>query len=259
MSRPDAGFSGAVSGLNTLGLCAEGDTAVHRLHPLIKLTVTIVYTVAVISFGRYQILHLLPYFFYPAILAPLSETPFRLLLQRLLPALPFSLFGGLGNVFFDRVPMVMLGGFVMTGGMVSFVSIMIKTILSVSAILLLVSTTSMADLSKQMAALGVPNAFVLQMILTYRYLSVLIDETCAMYTSYMLRSPGARGVHMRDMGMFVGNLLLRSINRAEQVYSAMKCRGFSGVYPTPPHGHPSAYDLFYMFVVCGAAILLRCF
>jgi cobalt/nickel transport system permease protein len=259
MPRFDSGLSGAISGLNTLELCAEGNTSVHRLHPFVKLAATIVYVVVVISFGRYEIGGLLPFFFYPAILTPLSETPYKTLLQRLLPALPFALFGGLSNVFFDRAPMMTLGGVAITGGVVSFVSIMIKMVLSVSAILLLVSTTGIADLSRQLAASGVPDVLVLQLVLTYRYLSVLVDETCTMYSSYILRSVDSRGIQMRDMGTFVGSLLLRSIDRAERVYAAMKCRGFSGAYPVPRRGAPGAPDLLYLFVVCGAAILLRCF
>jgi cobalt/nickel transport system permease protein len=259
MSRHDSGFSGALSGLNTLELLAGGDTLVHRLHPLAKLTTTMVYVVVVISFGRYEIGALMPFFFYPAVLIPLSGTPCGAIIRRLMPALPFSLFGGVGNMFFDRAPMLMLGGYAITGGVISFASIMIKTVLSVSAVLLLVSTTGVAELSRQLASMGVPDSIVLQFVLTYRYLSVLVEETGSMYTSYILRSADARGVRMRDMGTFVGLLLLRSIDRAERVYSAMKCRGFSGSYPAGASGGAGAVDLVYSLAVCGSAVVLRCF
>jgi cobalt/nickel transport system permease protein len=258
MTRIDQSFSSAVSGLNTLEQFAGRNTLVHRLHPFVKTTATIVYVVVVVSFGRYEISALRPYFFYPAILIPLSETPLAALFKRLLPALPFPLLGGLSNMFFDAVPMMTLGGVTITGGVISFISIMIKTVLSVSAILLLVSTTGMADLSRQLSAAGAPDAFVLQLVLTYRYLAVLVEETSAMYTAYILRAPGARGVRLRDVGPFVGVLLLRSIDRAGRVYSAMKCRGFSGVFPAAPHSRPGAPDMICLFAVCGVVILLRC-
>lgn len=258
MHRHDSAFSDAVSSLSALESRAEGDTAIHRLHPLVKMTVTVVYVAVVISFGRYNIRGLMPYFFYPAILAPLSETPFRLLARRLLPALPFPLLGGVGNMFFDKVPMMFIGGVTVTGGVLSFASIMIKTVLSVSAILLLVSTTGMADLSKQLAAMKVPDIFVLQLVMTYRYLLVLVDETRDMYAAYILRSPGARGIRMRDMGTFVGALLLRSIGRAERVYDAMKCRGFRGTYPAPPRGRVGARDAIGLTVICCVIVLPRC-
>ena len=112
MHRCDRGFFagfGAMAGLNTLETCAKRDTVIHRLHPFVKVTATIAYVAVVVSFGRRKVGALTPYFFYPAILAPLSETPPRLLLRRLLPALPFSLFGGISNVFFDTEPMAYIG------------------------------------------------------------------------------------------------------------------------------------------------------
>ncbi|MDR3255679.1 MAG: cobalt ECF transporter T component CbiQ [Synergistaceae bacterium] len=257
MPQPDFGFSGATLGLKALELLAEGDTVIHRLHPFVKLMTTIVYVVVVISFGRYEIAALMPFFFYPAILMPLSETPCAAISKRLLPALPFALFGGLSNIFFDRTPMVIMAGMAVSGGVVSFVSIMIKTTLSVSAILLLVSTTGIVSLSRQLAALGIPDAIILQFTLTYRYLSVLAEEAGTMYDCYMLRSSDSRGIRMKDMGTFVGVLLLRGIDRAGRVYAAMKCRGFACSLPT--HDSARAFDICYLFIVCGTIILLRCF
>jgi len=45
---------------------------------------------------------------------------------------------------------------------------------------------------------------------------------------------------MRDMGSFAGQLLLRSFDRAERVYNAMKCRGYALGYIT---GYASGYAL----------------
>lgn len=223
-----------------------------------KVAAAIVYAAAVISFGRRDVRGLMPYFFYPALLASLSETPLRLLLRRIIPALPFALFGGMANLFFDSEPVIRVWGIVITGGVLSFVSIMIKTALLVSAVSLLVSTTGMADLSRQLVSMRVPEMFVLQLVLTYRYLAVLAEESRSMCAAYVLRRPGARGTHIKDMGTFVGVLLLRSIARAERVYDAMKCRGFSGTWPVSPHKRPGARDIFFLTAVCAAAILPRC-
>ena len=51
-----------------------------------------------------------------------------------------------------------------------------------------------------------------------------------MYTSYKLRANGEKGIKLKDMGIFIGQILLKSFNRAERVYNAMKCRGFEGEY-----------------------------
>jgi cobalt/nickel transport system permease protein len=255
---PGYAAPGALSGLNTLEMCAGRNTVIHRLHPSVKMAATAIYVAVVISWGRYDVAALMPYFFYPAILTPLSRTPPRLLLGRLLPALPFALFGGVANLFFDTEQISSIGGIAITAGAVSFVSIMAKTVLSVSAILLLVSTTGMSDLSRQLALVGAPGVFTLQLVMTYRYLGVLAEEAGAMYASYILRSRGAYGIRIGDTGAFVGSLLLRSVDRAERVYGAMKCRGFSGAYPSAPIGKPGAPDILVFVVFCAAVIIPRC-
>ena len=180
------------------------------------------------------------------------------MLRRVAPALPFALFGGISNIFYATEPVAYVWGVAVPGGVAAFISIMIKTALSVSAISLLVSTTGIADLSRQLAAMGVPEMFVLQLVLTYRYLAVLSDESRSMYEAYILHCPGARGIRMKDMGTFVGALLLRGIARAERVYDAMKCRGFRGTYPASPHARPGAREIFALIAVCAAFIIPRC-
>jgi cobalt/nickel transport system permease protein len=177
-------------------------------------------------------------------------------------ALPFALFGGLANIFFDREPMFFLGEMAITAGAVSFASILIKTLLSVWAVLFLVSTTTIWDLCGQLIRLRVPRLLVLQLSLTYRYISSLMGEAGAMYHAYILRSPGMKkGVRMSDMGPFVGSLLLRSFDRAGNVYAAMKCRGFDGSFSASideKGDKLKIYDWFYLFIICVPALLLRC-
>jgi len=48
-----------------------------------------------------------------------------------------------------------------------------------------------------------------------------------MSVAYSLRNFNRKGIEMRDMGSFSGQLLLRSFNRAERVYNSMKCRGYA--------------------------------
>ena len=88
--------------MNTLEQLSAGRSAVHALHPLAKLLVTLVFLIAVVSFDRYALGRLVPFVFYPVILMAVAEIPYGLILKRTLVALPFGLFAGLSNVFFDR-------------------------------------------------------------------------------------------------------------------------------------------------------------
>ena len=64
--------------------------------------------------------------------------------------------------------------------------------------------------------------------LTYRYISVLLKEAEILWTAYSLRAPGQRGIHISAWGSFLGQLLLRSMDKANELYQSMIQRGFRG-------------------------------
>ena len=217
--------------LYSLEQLAGGSSCVHRLHPDMKLLTTVVYIITVVSFDRYAFGRLIPYVFYPSLLMALSETPYSMLLKRFLIALPFCLFAGISNILFDRTPAFAARAITVNYGVVSFFTILFRTYLCVMAVLLLVSVTPLAQITNSMRRLRIPSLFIVMFEMTYRYIGVLFEEAYSMYTAYSLRSVNGRsvnrkGIIMKDMGSFIGQLLLRSIDRAERVYNAMKCRGY---------------------------------
>jgi cobalt/nickel transport system permease protein len=250
------------AGIDSLERLALGDSPVHRLHPGAKMITTAVYIVAVVSFPRYSVSGLMAFLLYPAALMSLSGTPGKPLFVRLAGALPFPLMGGFANLFLLRESAFFLGTFSVTLGILSFASIMLKTLFTVSAALILIATTSFIDLGRELRAVGFPKILNLQMMMTYRYISVLLEEAGSMVTAYLLRSPGQKGIKMRDMGGFLGQLILRSFDRAERVYQAMRCRGFggdSGAYPGKPPRTFRVRDYLYTAGMTAGILTLRFF
>jgi cobalt/nickel transport system permease protein len=243
--------------LYALESLAEGDSPVHRLHPTVKLTTALFFVIVVASFGRYDFGRLLPYLFYPAVLMALSGTPYGMLLKRFCVALPFCLFAGGANLFFDGETAFPLFGIPVSFGFVSFATVLLKAWLCVMAVLLLVSTTRFSELTRALLRLRVPSIFVTVLEMTYRYVGVLWEEARIMYAAYALRG-GARGrrggVEMRHMGGFLGSLLLRGFDRAERIYRAMKCRG----YGAAPTASSKKRALAPRDFVCAAAVFLSC-
>ena len=208
-------------------LAAE-DSVIHRIHPTPKVVLTLFYILVVLSFPRYGISGLVPMLFFPAIATSMSGTSYGPLLKRAAFALPFAAAAGLGNIFFNREPAFYLSSITVTYGMLSCLSLIIKTLLTVFAALLLASTTPFVKIHGSLVQMRVPEIIGLQLILTYRYISVLLEEASKMYCAYSLRSAEQGGVRLRDMGSFLGQMILRGFDRAERVYAAMKCRGFNG-------------------------------
>ena len=243
--------------LYSLEQLAGGNTCVHRLHPTAKLLVTAVFIITVVSFDRYSFGRLVPYVFYPTLLMALSETPYAVLLKRLLIALPFCLFAGIANILFDRGAAFAIGSVTISYGIVSLFTILFRVYLCVMAVLLLVSVTPLSQIVNAMRRLKLPHIFVIVFEMTYRYIGVLLGEAYSMYVAYSLRSVNAKGIGMRDMGSFVGQLLIRSFDRADRVYSAMKCRGYTLDSLQTNSRKPVLSDIVFCAVTCSLCLACR--
>ena len=88
------------SGLYQLGRIdqlASLDTPVHRIDPRAKVITTLVFLVCVVSFGKYELLPMLPFAIYPIVLAGEGDIPLGYIGTRLLIASPFAVVIGMFN------------------------------------------------------------------------------------------------------------------------------------------------------------------
>jgi cobalt/nickel transport system permease protein len=123
---------------------------------------------------------------------------------------------------------MMIGGLSITGGWVSFASILLRFTLTVGAAMTLVAVTGFNAVCMALEKLGAPRFFALQLLFLYRYLFVLVDEAVRMVRARSLRVFNGKGMHLTAYGSLLGHLLLRTLNRAQRIHSAMWCRGFDG-------------------------------
>ena len=212
------------------GLMAALKSPVHVMHPLSKLIITISYILVTVSFGKYELGGLLVMVLYPLFVFSLSGISVGTCFRKLRFVLPLVCAVGLFNPFFDRAPLLTIGKLVVSGGVLSMITLMLKGVLCLQASFLLAATTSMDALCAALRKLHVPDLLVTMLLLTYRYISVMADEVSVMNTAYKLRAPGQRGIHISAWGSFLGQLLLRSMDRAEELYAGMQLRGFNGEF-----------------------------
>ncbi|MCM8611254.1 cobalt ECF transporter T component CbiQ [Accumulibacter sp.] len=214
--------------LSDLDGLACRDSPIHRLDPRIKLLTTLLFIVCVVSFDKHQLSALLPFAAYPVVLLILARLPPAWILRKLLLAVPFALCVGIFNPLFDRTTLLHIGSLEISGGWVSFASIMLRFALTVSAALILVASTGFDALCLALARLGVPRPFVVQLLLLYRYLFVLVDEALRLSRARAQRSFAGRGMELTVVASLLAQLLLRTLDRAQRIYLAMQCRGFDG-------------------------------
>jgi len=214
--------------IKTLDTLSYQDTPIHRLDPRVKLLTTLIFVVSVVSFDKYEIAGLIPFVMYPVVLIALGNLPAVHLLKKILMAAPFAFFIGIFNPLLDRAVMLHIGPVDVSGGWVSFASIMVRFGLTVSVALALIACTGMNSICMAMEKLGSPRSFAVQLLLLYRYIFVLTDEASRMVRARSLRSFGKSGTGLGVYVSMVGQLLLRSLDRAQRIHLAMLCRGFDG-------------------------------
>ena len=235
---------------------AAGNSPIHRVHPLSKLLATMVYIAAVVSFGKYRLSGVAGMALIPVLLFQISGIPVRTCFRRLRVAMPLVMAVGLFHPLLDRAPALTLGAVTVSGGVISMLTLMLKGVLCLMASFLLIATTGIDRLCAALRQLRLPPMLVTLLLLTYRYVGLMIREASVMTEAYRLRAPGQRGVHYTAWGSFLGQLLLRSMDRAEALYSAMQLRGFCGEFhyaDPPPFGVRDA--LWLLVWTCAPAVL----
>lgn len=255
MNAPDT----ATFNMDRLESLARGDSFIHRLDARAKMLVTLGFLVSLLSLPSLDLFGITAFLLYPIVTIALADIPGMFLFKRSLLALPFVVFIGILNPFFDHSPAVELGGITITGGWISFFVIIARGILSVLCVLILTATTGMANISKGFKQLGVPGVITTQLIFIFRYIFILANEASSMLLSARLRNSSSRPLSFSIWRNMVGSLLLRSLNRSERMYSSLLCRGFDGNLQTLNQQHFGKKEWIYLLAWTGIFVFLRFF
>lgn len=231
----------------------------NQIHPLVKLIVTICYLMILTSFPKYALSRTLLMAIYPIVLFNSIRISFSKICKKIWPIFLFVSFIGLFNPIFDHTPMMKIENFIITGGMISAVTLMLKGILTILASILLIMTTGIEGICYALRLLRIPNIFVTQILLTYRYIVVLIEEADQIRQAYSLRAPRQRGIHIKVWGSLIGQLLFRSIDRANVLFESMLIRGYKGEFNYINKRKSTAKDYLYLFICLTVFVILRYF
>lgn len=232
----------------------EKESFLHRLDPRVKVLVTVVFIIsnallpdgAWVAFGFAWLFVL--------VCNLLSKLGIGYTLKRSIIALPFALIAITVLFSIPGKPLttfnfMMMDLTITDMGLLRFVSILIRSWLSVQMAILLVAVTRFPDLIHALEHLRIPAVLTTIIAFLYRYLFVLTDEVFRLLRAREARSaavPGSRsggGVVWRAKvaGNMAGQLFLRSYERSDRIYNAMVARGYAGhLYTLNPHEMRSA-------------------
>jgi len=126
---------------------------------------------------------------------------------------------------------------------------------SVSFMLLLVLTTPWPVLLKTLRTLGFPRLLIFLLSVTYRYIYVLLTSANAIFLARKSRKLGDEAWQStgRWVGSLFGSLLDKSYHLSNEVFLAMKARGFRGESQVLTSFRMRAADVVWMVVLYAVA------
>jgi cobalt/nickel transport system permease protein len=124
--------------------------------------------------------------------------------------------------------------------------------------LALLGTSDLPEIGHALRRLGVPPKLAHLLLMTVRYIEVLGREYRRLRTAMVVRGFRMRfSVHTwRSVGHLFGILFARSIDRAERIGDAMRCRGFNGEFPILTEVAYTRRDAAFAGFAAGALALL---
>ncbi len=214
---------------------SDRDSFIHRLDPRTKFITTLLFILAVVLTPptRWQ-----AFAFYLSLIATLifvSKVPIFYVFKRSLVIMPFVVMIAIFVPFFREGEVA--GSYnlwlwqvsVTYSGLQVLWNILAKAWLSILSLILLRSSTKLANLLKGLEQLRMPRVMVMILSFMYRYLFVLVDEVMRMKQARDSRNFGGKRLwQIRTIGNMLGTLFIRSYERGERVYAAMVARGFDG-------------------------------
>lgn len=247
----------------------DGRSLIHQLDARVKLVLVVAFilTTALTPVAAWPVYALLAALALAAEL--LSELSWGFYLKRALLAVPFVLAALPVLVTVPGEALLPLPfGLAVTGpGLARFLSVALKSWISVQMAILLASTTPFPEILMAMRALRVPRLLVAIIGLMWRYLFVMVDEAGRLMRARQARSGHAARAganagrrpggslfwRARVTGGMAGSLFLRSLERSDRIYNAMLSRGYDGETRTMPH--PAISPLGWVTLLVGLGVL----
>ncbi len=193
------------------------DSPIHKLGAPIKLIAVLAIISVTVSL---PVTKSTATTFFPLLLlfliaiAGLSLIPINFLLRRLLLTEPLILGVGILTLFQPH-------------GLHLFTILVLRSTMCLATMLLLASTTPFADLLEVLRRFRVPAILITTIALMYRYLYVLVDESARMRRARASRTfTKSRSRAWSDLANLIGQLFLRTADRADRIYAAMCARGW---------------------------------
>ncbi len=235
------------------------NSMIHRFDPRAKIIafLFLIFSIVGLSEVKLAFVGLLASIFFLA----LSRLPLRFALRHIKWVSLFII------PFFIIMPFTMEGTEICTihGLKVTYegveygVLITLRALSAVILILPMIATTRFEETIKALERLRVPSIMVQMLMFTYRYIFVFGEEWERMWRAIESRGFRLRTTlyALRTMGRAMGMLFVKSYERSERVYNAMRSRGYTGHQRTLAEFNLQKSDLVLSALIISLGIILH--
>jgi cobalt/nickel transport system permease protein len=193
---------------------ARLDSPVHGLPAALKLAIALALVISTVIVPMTAALYFAACGIFLLGVMFLGRLPLRFVVVRLLTLEPLA--AG-----------VALLALMQHDGLSMLIRILVRTNLCLLTMVVLANTTPFAGILDVLRSLRVPPLLVTVLALMYRYVFLLIDQSERMARARKSRTFALRrGGRWKAAAGVVGQLFIRSTERAERIYAAMSARGW---------------------------------
>jgi cobalt/nickel transport system permease protein len=211
---------------------SEGASLAHRLDPRGKIVVGALFAILMATATTYAVA--LAGLVLALICLALARLPLKEVLARLLVVNSFIVFLWLVlPLTYPGDPVWRLGPLAASRqGLVYTGLITLKSNAIIIALIALIATAPIVTLGQALHHLRLPDKLCHLLLFTYRYIYVFEQEYRRLVQAMKIRGFRPRtNLHTyRSYAYLAAMLLVRSFDRAERVFEAMRCRGFQGTF-----------------------------
>ena len=237
-------ISKAISNIRKIDELGDRSTILNRIDSSIKIIVTIIYIIKVLSMKEFIVSDIICIVLYPIMLFKLGKVPVKFIFKKVLFVLPIIFGLSVINLIID-----------FSYSQIYFsVLLLFKCTFALVGALLLMVTTGINNLASGLKKLKIPNILIMQILMLNRYIILMMEECYRVKSAYELRMPGEKSMTMKDYGQIIGQMLLKTIDRSEKVYEAMKLRGFEEDLYINSNKKVGCIDFLYL-ITCTAILI----
>jgi cobalt/nickel transport system permease protein len=238
---------------------STGNSQIHRLDPRFKVVSATIYAFVVALSNNFPVL--IAALIFSFALVGVCRLDFLEVAKRVALVNGFIVFlWFVVPLTYNGQPLFYLGPFeVSREGVLVSARITLKSNAILLAFIALIASNTVATLGNALGRLKVPEKIIYLLLLNYRYIFVMEEEYRRLLRSASIRGfrPSSNLHTYKTYAYLIGILFVRASDRAERVYKAMVCRGFSGRFYSLHEFSFSRLDLIWLVVMTMAIIGLE--